>query len=95
MIKYFCDMCESEITNKNRAKGGESVTDRLGTTLRRKGNSLHVEVMTGDGEGNANGGLFCKYCILDALQALDDRPREAPHAVGKESHAGGGSKCRT
>jgi len=34
---------------------------------------LQVEVLeTKDGTSNA--GEFCRYCVLDALQKLDDRP---------------------
>lgn len=72
MIKHFCDMCESEITSRNAAKGGDT---GMGTTLKRKGVWLQVEVATkGANESPAE---FCKYCILDALYKLDDRPRDA------------------
>lgn len=75
MIKHFCDVCGDEITEKNRLD--ENVEPaRLRTTLYRNGMQLGVEVITVR-NGTANSGEFCKYCVLDALYKLDDRPQSA------------------
>lgn len=76
MTRYFCDGCGQEITPKNEASGGHHLDSRLGIAVEKGGHKLRVEIIqTMDDVGNA--GLFCKYCILDALNALDDRPRAA------------------
>jgi len=49
---------------------------RLTAKLKRGNSELQVEVIeTKDGTSNA--GHFCRYCVLDALRSLDDRPRPA------------------
>lgn len=72
MIKAFCDQCGKEITDKNAATGGSSKR-RLCTSI----GHLSVEVMTAQ-NGVSNAGDYCKYCILDALYKLDDRPGDGP-----------------
>lgn len=75
MIKTFCDGCGKEITGQNAPRGGPlHDNDRLGATLITVGGALHVEVITSK-DGTANNGDWCKYCILDALNRLDDRPK--------------------
>jgi hypothetical protein len=70
MIKHFCDQCGAEITN---------VSWRLQGQVRK----LAFEVMTGSGKTSAssdhvmNDGDFCKYCIIDAINTLDDRARSS------------------
>ena len=82
MTKHFCDKCSDEITEKNECNGGNVVGSRLGTTIkfRPKGRLIidpedrfTVEILTSF-NGTANAGEFCKYCVLDALYKLDDRP---------------------
>lgn len=71
MIKYFCDCCGGEIIERD--KKGRNPLHRLTANLKRGGAELQVEVIeTKDGTSNA--GEFCKYCVLDALRGLDDRP---------------------
>jgi len=80
MVKYFCDSCGVEITKSNSVCGGKMCSGRLGAIVKaKKGrvNSLSVEIITSL-NATANDGIFCKYCVLDALQALDDRPKETP-----------------
>ena len=73
MTKYFCDKCGVEITDRNQCVGGFNGARRLGTSVRCDSGKLGVELLhTWDGE--SNGGVFCKYCILDAFLSLDDRP---------------------
>ena len=68
--KVYCDICNVEITDKNKAKGGPSQTiERLGIRLKE----ITIEVITGT-DSNYNTGDFCKYCIIDRIKLLDDRP---------------------
>jgi hypothetical protein len=66
-VKYFCDQCGDEITNRNKIETG-----RLKASI----GHLGVEVIVSQNQ-TANDGEYCKYCVLDALYKLDDRPREA------------------
>jgi len=78
MIKRFCDICETEITKANSLNldnGGFRMQAEIEGKYSVYGKSkLKVEVITSL-DGTANEGDFCKYCILDALYKLDDRPR--------------------
>ena len=74
MIRYFCDCCGEEIA-ANDTKDRNPL-HRLTAKLKRGNSELQVEVIeTKDGVSNA--GHFCRYCVLDALAKLDDRPRAA------------------
>lgn len=86
MTKQFCDKCGTEITKSNQCIGGVVSEKRLGSTIvfRRplgtttREHKLNVELMhTFDGITNA--GDFCKYCIIEAFNKLDDRPKLAKH----------------
>lgn len=72
MVKYYCDICEKEITEENKAQNGKISNARLGMEFVRREIIYFFEVITGTG-GVANHGTFCKYCILDALYGCDDR----------------------
>ena len=84
MTKYFCDKCGTELGSGNSCVGGHMANDRLGTTVdffwkhglgvTRK---LKVEILTSL-DGTSNAGDFCKYCVIDAIKQLDDRPTAAP-----------------
>ena len=83
MTKYFCDKCETEITKRNECIGGSTVEYRLGTEIEFRtkdlspvsnSHRLKVEILHSF-NGGANDGIFCKYCIIDAINKLDDRPR--------------------
>jgi hypothetical protein len=78
-IRYFCDGCGQEITDKNACHGGHILKDRLGATLERNGRKLKVEVLI-ETNGTSNTGDWCKYCVLFALNQLDDRPRQKPES---------------
>jgi len=73
MTKYFCDACGKEMGEGNSPGGGQN-SGRLEATIRRGGRALKVEVIHST-DGCANAGLYCKYCILDALREIDDRPQ--------------------
>lgn len=83
MTKTCCDACGKELTSRNLPSGGFMVKSRLGAELRTSdGRVFHFEVIGAVGKcandvGKcANDGDFCKYCILDALNSADDRPRQ-------------------
>lgn len=69
MTKYFCDICGEPIDDSNHVKG-----DRLSGKRPGKYGTLKFEVITGLNMGS-NNGCFCKYCIIDAVNHLDDRPQ--------------------
>lgn len=74
MIKHFCDCCGEEITDRNKATGGS--VGRIGCYVRSSNaaSELFVEVITAKDKAS-NTGDFCKYCIIDAINSLDDRTR--------------------
>ena len=75
MIRYYCDFCNDEITDKNKASGGPiHCSDRLGASMHCNDKVLKVEIITSV-DGIANSGLACRHCILDALNQLDIRPK--------------------
>lgn len=74
MIRYFCDCCGEELAERDIKD--RNPLHRLTAKLKRGNSELQVEVIeTKDGTSNA--GHFCRYCVLDALGLLDDRPRAA------------------
>lgn len=77
MIRYFCDCCGKEISERDT--NTRNPLGRLSAMLKRGNSELAVEVIeTKDGTSNA--GNFCRYCVLDALAKLDDRPQPARRA---------------
>lgn len=70
MIRYFCDCCNREIPIDPIDPLG-----RLKATVKGGNHSLTVSVITSK-DGTANSGHFCKYCVLDAIATLDDRPKD-------------------
>ena len=79
MIKHFCDICETQLSADNQSSfDGENF--RLKASIAKKlclgEKILSVEVITAK-DSTWNDGDFCKYCVLDALYKLDDRPKAA------------------
>lgn len=74
MIKTFCDACDQEIKGANDFGGGRLRSVESSTYV-----GLLFEVTTGRAPGSGawswNAGHWCKYCILDAIAKLDDRPK--------------------
>lgn len=71
MKKTFCDCCADEIPDVR--------PERLSGQSRRGKYVINFEIMTGLNEPNQTGismnnGDICKYCIIDAVNTLDDRP---------------------
>ena len=73
MIKHFCDVCENELTDENCVPHDAGRLHRL----RHDKSTLMFEITTGL-KGTWNSGDFCKYCVIDAINKLDDRPRIYP-----------------
>ena len=65
MIKRFCDCCGVELNKKNTiGEDTGSMQPRI-----KKGKSIRVRIsIVGTGD-------FCKYCAIDAIKNLDDRPK--------------------
>ena len=77
MIRRFCDVCDNELTSKNEIAGGTGRLQRLShESAPGKAGKVMFEVTTGIANGTWNSGDFCKYCVIDAINKLDDRPRE-------------------
>jgi hypothetical protein len=76
MIRHYCDYCGDEITTANDCTGGavNCPDSRLGCEIENNGVLLRVEIMVAF-NGKWNSGHACKYCVLDALNQLDDRDR--------------------
>ena len=74
MIKYFCDCCGNQIVSADVDRGDRTELGRLTATIKRGNATLKVEVLESK-DGCANAGQFCRYCVLDAFNTLDDRPR--------------------
>lgn len=75
MVRRYCDYCNREIIGPSVPKGGTINTHagRLGTEITCGRTRLRIEIITGDDEA-WNKGDFCKYCIIEAVKKLDDRP---------------------
>lgn len=79
MIRYFCDCCGKEIAEGTTKIEGTDKGRLLGilrSKLQPPGEPLQVEVTTALGS-TWNGGHFCKYCVIDAVNSKDDRPMPA------------------
>jgi uncharacterized protein (DUF927 family) len=80
-IKHFCDNCGDEITAINEARSVFKKTQY--SYLKGKNGKIEFEVRTGAGynevTGDSDDGEWCKYCVLDAVRSLDDRPVCEPH----------------
>lgn len=73
MIKRYCDQCLKQITEANEVEQISSISG--GRRLAASIGHLGVEVIISQ-NNTANRGDYCRYCILDALYKLDDRPKE-------------------
>ena len=79
MIRRFCDVCDNELTDENSIVGAAGRLQRLSNDSTPGGaGKLMFEVITGTVGGTWNSGDFCKYCVIDAINKLDDRGRAVP-----------------
>jgi len=77
MIKRYCDCCGVEIIDSNKIDDDKF---RLATEVKTKDKTkspLRIQVITAK-DNCWNDGDFCKYCIIDAVNRLDDRPTDKP-----------------
>ena len=65
MKKSFCDQCGKELNAMNNA------FDMTGEHKKLQFNVMYGLV----DEENYGEGDWCKYCVIDAVNSLDDRPR--------------------
>lgn len=76
MIKHFCDQCGVQITELNKPRNDFSLFLEGGVRLGGAYKELGFSITTGHVSTKTwNGGDFCKYCIIDAVNTLDDRPK--------------------
>ena len=68
MLKRFCDVCGVEIF------GPTALSGRMTAEIKRASAALKIEIITAK-DSTWNDGDFCKYCIIDAVNQLDDRPK--------------------
>jgi hypothetical protein len=75
-VRYYCDGCGAEVTEKNECAGGPIyVKSRFGGEIVAKsGVKLKVEIITSL-DGVANAGCFCRHCVV---QAINDLAKPAP-----------------
>lgn len=73
MIKRFCDVCGEELTKSNTPSSGTE-KNRVGCVVQGKTGRLTVEVHHAI-DCMWDGGDVCKYCIIDAVNKADDRPK--------------------
>lgn len=86
MTKTFCDNCNAEIEYRLMAAGSVSRDGQV-TKVRPflKNPKFKIEAVNMNG-GHETHADLCWHCILDALFALDDRPKvalEAPVEQGE------------
>lgn len=75
MIRRFCDSCGDEILPHNSCYTGGDQSRLTALVKSADGkNSLGVEVIPSKGSC-ANAGDWCKYCVIDAINDLDHRPK--------------------
>lgn len=74
MVRYFCDNCGEEIKGSDMKE--RNPLHRLTATVGKGNHKMTVEVIETK-DSAANDGNFCHYCVIDAINKLDDRPRAA------------------
>jgi hypothetical protein len=67
MIKHFCDQCGVELNRDIQANGCLS-----GEYL-----NIAFQVEVTPKEGQRGTGDWCKYCVIAAVESLDDRTKPA------------------
>ncbi len=78
MIKYYCDICGSEINEQNKRpdKFISKIRNRNG--LPKKELIVHLDEVDECGDKEA---CVCKYCMIDAINEIDDRSKEQPRSA--------------
>jgi len=73
MIKYYCDICGTEITPENKKPA--TFTGKKVSTHGLPKRELMVQLVEHDPCGDEDA-CVCKYCMIDAIKSADDRPME-------------------
>lgn len=77
MKRLFCDKCGNEISDANAfAEDGAGEISQVVRATAASGSEALLEVslhVTNKWKGRD----LCKYCAIDAINKLDDRPRAA------------------
>lgn len=66
MTRHFCDHCGDELTPQNKTPAS--------VCREKKGRPDLVVILDACAHGVIGEGEFCKYCVIDAVKQLDDRP---------------------
>lgn len=70
-IKYFCDVCSNEIEGPmSEAAETEFIQLRSDQAVK-----LTVSAQMVNDKGSHISWDICKYCVIDAMNLLDDRPQ--------------------
>jgi hypothetical protein len=82
MTRHYCDRCDAEMTAENSPPEGQV---RFAAKLNWQ--AMHAGVFTYQNltvellpklNGDSQAGEFCKYCLIDVVKTLDDRPLPDP-----------------
>ena len=68
MIKHYCDCCGIEMSRTNQGPLSYSAASVANAAVQL---TFSVTGVTTNGTTSAD---VCKYCLLDALETMDDRP---------------------
>ena len=69
MIKTFCDICDKEITKDNEYEGEISEVCFTKGQIRQ---TISCSIVTHFSHPDND---ICKYCLIDAINKLDNRPK--------------------
>lgn len=84
MTKYFCDRCEKELTANNSCpvdyqEVGAPVDYKNPDTIKQIASTfLHQNQKFSTNE-RGKSQIICKYCVIDIIKTLDDRPVVSIH----------------
>lgn len=78
MIKHVCDICGNDIDLRNNDENVELFTAAISKKATIK-NGLHLQLsvtLSFVQKSDQNSwGDFCRYCMIDLVNTLDDRPK--------------------
>jgi hypothetical protein len=75
--RRFCDNCGHALDSGNTLGKG-NVLKVESDTPSRGGVALYVHLTASTSPGGSPVGDLCKHCVIDAVNKLDDRPKQAP-----------------
>ena len=71
MIKMYCDSC-GRVISRDQLTSWMITTEVKNKEFPKK--SLKIKIVP-TADNKCNDGEFCKYCVIDAINKLDDRPK--------------------